>query len=146
MEKYYISLTKIWCIYLLTTGSRGPRFDPTAYVQERQRCQKETELKKWGCFPSIGHPCFYSFSLVFFTTGFVFLTTISDVQTTSYCTWFLFALFVHKIGFLPSLAKGSSEGTCWHRQLRRNAVVHGPENMFLSWSDGGVLAGAGAHL
>ncbi|XP_060791896.1 centrosomal protein CCDC61 [Neoarius graeffei] len=27
------------------TGSRGPRFDPTAYVQERQRCQKETELK-----------------------------------------------------------------------------------------------------
>ncbi|MCJ8740939.1 hypothetical protein PDJAM_G00064990 [Pangasius djambal] len=27
------------------SGSRGPRFDPTAYVQERQRRQKETELK-----------------------------------------------------------------------------------------------------
>ncbi|KAB5549041.1 hypothetical protein PHYPO_G00062700 [Pangasianodon hypophthalmus] len=27
------------------TGSRGPRFDPTAYIQERQRRQKETELK-----------------------------------------------------------------------------------------------------
>ncbi|KAF7696938.1 centrosomal protein CCDC61 [Silurus meridionalis] len=27
------------------TGSRGPRFDPTSYIQERQRRQKETELK-----------------------------------------------------------------------------------------------------
>ncbi|XP_029956605.1 centrosomal protein CCDC61 isoform X2 [Salarias fasciatus] len=28
------------------TGSRGPRFDPTAYIQDRQRRQKEAELKK----------------------------------------------------------------------------------------------------
>ncbi|XP_071316535.1 centrosomal protein CCDC61 isoform X2 [Trachinotus anak] len=28
------------------TGSRVPRFDPTAYIQDRQRRQKETELKK----------------------------------------------------------------------------------------------------
>lgn len=145
MEKYS-SLTKIWCIYLLTTGSRGPRFDPTAYVQERQRCQKETELKKWGCFPSIGHPCFYSFSL-FFYYWFLFSWLLYQMFRQHLTVLdFSFALFVHKIGFLPSLAKGSSEGTCWHRQLRRNAVVHGPENMFLSWSDGGVLAGAGAHL
>ncbi|TRY97903.1 hypothetical protein DNTS_034132 [Danionella cerebrum] len=27
------------------TGSRGPRFDPTAYIQDRQRRQKEAELK-----------------------------------------------------------------------------------------------------
>uniref|UniRef100_A0A665TW63 Centrosomal protein CCDC61 n=1 Tax=Echeneis naucrates TaxID=173247 RepID=A0A665TW63_ECHNA len=27
-------------------GSRGPRFDPTAYIQDRQRRQKEAELKK----------------------------------------------------------------------------------------------------
>uniref|UniRef100_A0A667WSE9 Centrosomal protein CCDC61 n=1 Tax=Myripristis murdjan TaxID=586833 RepID=A0A667WSE9_9TELE len=28
------------------TGSRGPRFDPTAYIQDRQRRQKEAEVKK----------------------------------------------------------------------------------------------------
>lgn len=28
------------------TGSRVPRFDPTAYIQDRQRRQKEAELKK----------------------------------------------------------------------------------------------------
>ncbi|TKS83502.1 Coiled-coil domain-containing protein 61 [Collichthys lucidus] len=28
------------------TGTRGPRFDPTAYIQDRQRRQKEAELKK----------------------------------------------------------------------------------------------------
>ncbi|XP_056141380.1 centrosomal protein CCDC61 [Lampris incognitus] len=28
------------------TGSRVPRFDPTAYIQDRQRRQKETEIKK----------------------------------------------------------------------------------------------------
>ncbi|XP_037543439.1 centrosomal protein CCDC61 [Nematolebias whitei] len=28
------------------TGSRVPRFDPTAYIQDRQRRRKETELKK----------------------------------------------------------------------------------------------------
>lgn len=28
------------------TGSRGPRFDPTAYIQDKQRRQKETDLKK----------------------------------------------------------------------------------------------------
>ncbi|CAN9501718.1 unnamed protein product [Ophioblennius macclurei] len=28
------------------TGSRGPRFDPTAYIQDRQRRQKEADLKK----------------------------------------------------------------------------------------------------
>lgn len=28
------------------TGSRSPRFDPTAYIQDRQRRQKEAELKK----------------------------------------------------------------------------------------------------
>ncbi|KAF7660864.1 hypothetical protein LDENG_00273300 [Lucifuga dentata] len=28
------------------TGSRTPRFDPTAYIQDRQRRQKEAELKK----------------------------------------------------------------------------------------------------
>nr|XP_020454391.1 coiled-coil domain-containing protein 61 isoform X2 [Monopterus albus] len=28
------------------TGSRGPRFDPTAYIQDRQRRLKEAELKK----------------------------------------------------------------------------------------------------
>ncbi|XP_050934361.1 centrosomal protein CCDC61 isoform X3 [Lates calcarifer] len=28
------------------TGSRVPRFDPTAYIQDRQRRQKETELKR----------------------------------------------------------------------------------------------------
>lgn len=28
------------------SGSRVPRFDPTAYIQDRQRRQKETELKR----------------------------------------------------------------------------------------------------
>lgn len=28
------------------TGSRVPRFDPTAYIQDRQRRQREAELKK----------------------------------------------------------------------------------------------------
>lgn len=28
------------------TGSRVPRFDPTAYIQDRQRRQKEADLKK----------------------------------------------------------------------------------------------------
>lgn len=28
------------------TGSRGPRFDPTAYIQDKQRRQKEAEIKK----------------------------------------------------------------------------------------------------
>ncbi|KAM3868897.1 centrosomal protein CCDC61 [Diretmus argenteus] len=28
------------------TGSRGPRFDPTAYIQDRQRRQKEADYKK----------------------------------------------------------------------------------------------------
>ncbi|KAM4619997.1 centrosomal protein CCDC61 isoform 2-T2 [Polymixia lowei] len=28
------------------TGSRGPRFDPTAYIQDRQRRQKEADIKK----------------------------------------------------------------------------------------------------
>lgn len=27
-------------------GSRAPRFDPTAYIQDRTRRQKEAELKK----------------------------------------------------------------------------------------------------
>lgn len=37
-------------LYLISTsvfaGSRVPRFDPTAYIQDRQRRQKEAEIKK----------------------------------------------------------------------------------------------------
>lgn len=35
------------CSYNTVTGSRVPRFDPTAYIQDRQRRQKEAEIKKF---------------------------------------------------------------------------------------------------
>lgn len=42
-----MKLSKMWFISICYfIGSRVPRFDPTAYIQDRQRRQKEAELKK----------------------------------------------------------------------------------------------------